>query len=67
LVDATRKSGATKAEVMQAIKDHLARMDERFSVVKRLNKAEAATQMDVLNAQYEAMEAKVWLEEEQAK
>ena len=52
---------------MQAVKDHLVRMDQRVDVVKRLYQATAATWMDVLNAQYEAMEAKAWLEEEQGK
>jgi hypothetical protein len=36
LVEATRKSGAAKAEVMREIKDHLVRMDERVELVKAL-------------------------------
>ena len=34
LVEATRKSGATKPEVVQAIEDHLVRMDERVEIMK---------------------------------
>jgi hypothetical protein len=65
LVEATRKSGATKTEVMQEIKDHLVRMDERVELVKALRQAARATQTDVLNAQYEALEARAWLAGEQ--
>jgi outer membrane protein TolC len=39
-------------------------MQERVGFVKRLHQAGAATQTDVLNAQYEALEAKARLEEE---
>ena len=58
LVEATRMSGATKPEIIEAIKQHSARMEERVGFVKRQHQAGQASQMDVLNAQYEALEAK---------
>jgi hypothetical protein len=58
LVEATRRSGATKPEIIEAIKQHSARMEERVSFVKRQHQAGGSTQVDVLNAQYEALEAK---------
>ena len=67
LVEATRKSGATKLEIVEALKQHLVRMDQHVAQVKRVYEARLAPRMDVLNAQFEAMEAKALLEEEQAK
>jgi translation initiation factor 2B subunit (eIF-2B alpha/beta/delta family) len=65
LVEATRKSGATKAEAAEALKQHQARMDERvLRIQKRLESAKA-TQLDVWNAKYEALEAKMWIQEDQ--
>lgn len=61
LLEATRKSGATKAEVMQAIKDHLARMDERVEALKARQQSDRGTELEVLNARYDALEAKAWL------
>jgi hypothetical protein len=65
LAEATRKSGATKAEIIDAFKQYVARMDERVDIMKRLHQASTLGYMDLLNAQYEAMEAKLWLEEEE--
>ena len=65
LVEATRRSGANKAEVIAALKQHVARMDDRVQRVTRLYDAQAAVLGDVLNAEYEALEAKGWLYEEQ--
>jgi hypothetical protein len=62
--EATRKSGAPESEVVKAIREYFGRMQERVGFVKRLHQAGAATQTDVLNAQYEALEAKARLEEE---
>ena len=65
LVEATRKSGATKPEVVQAIKDHLVRTDERVEIVKARQQAARAAETDVLSARYDALEARAWLAEEQ--
>ena len=67
LVEATRKSGATKPEIIEAVKQHLARMDQRVVQAKRLYEAALGPRLDVLNAQFEAMEAKALLDEELAK
>jgi hypothetical protein len=61
LVEATRKSGATKAEILAAIKQHVSRMNDRLKVVKRLHEAATVTQEVLLNAQYEALEATSWV------
>ena len=65
LVEATRKSGATKPEVVQAIKDHLVRMDERVELMKARKQAARAVETEVLSARYDALEARAWLAEEQ--
>lgn len=57
LVEATRKSGASKAEINAAIKQHVARTNRRLKIVQRLHEAAAVTLDDLLNAQYEALEA----------
>jgi hypothetical protein len=65
LVEATRKSGATKPEVVQAIKDHLVRMDERVEIMKARQQSARAVETDVLSARYDALEARAWLAGEQ--
>jgi len=50
-----------------ALKAHFLRMHTREAIVKRLNEANLATKVDILNAQYETLEANRWLEEEAAK
>jgi outer membrane protein TolC len=65
LVEATRKSGATKAEIVQAIKDHLARMDLLVEIMKQRQQSARGTALGVLNAQYDVLEAKAWLADEQ--
>jgi hypothetical protein len=67
MVEATRKSGATKAEIMQAIQAHLGRMEKRVELVKSQQRSARAIETDVLGARYDALEAKAWLAEEQAK
>jgi hypothetical protein len=63
-VEATRKSGASKPDVVQALKDHIARMDQRVEIMKARRQSARATMTAVLNAQYEALEARAWLVEE---
>jgi hypothetical protein len=65
LVEATRKSDATKPEVVQVIKDHLVRMDERVEIMKARQQSARAVETDVLSARYDALEARAWLAEEQ--
>ncbi len=65
LVEATRKSGATKPEVVQAIKDHLVRMEGRVEIMKARQQSARAVETDVLNVRYDALEARAWLAEEQ--
>ena len=67
LVEATRKSGAANADVVAAIEQHVARMDVRLRAVKRLHEATIVTHRDLLNAEYEALEAREWLLDEQQK
>lgn len=57
LVEATHKSGASQAEIAEAIKQHIGRMEQRLNRLKKLYEAQAATYGDVLNAKYEALEA----------
>jgi hypothetical protein len=64
LVEATRKSGASKPDVVQALKDHIARMDQRVEIMKARRQSARTTMTAVLNAQYEALEARAWLAEE---
>ena len=63
-VEATRKSGLMKPEVAIALKEHVARTEARVERIARLSKAGMASQSDLLNAQYKALEAKRWLQEE---
>jgi hypothetical protein len=65
LVEATCRSGATKAEITQAIKEHLVRMNERIEIMKARQQSARATELDVLNARYEALEARACLAEQQ--
>jgi hypothetical protein len=65
LVEATRKSGATKADVLREINDHIARMDERVEIMKARQQSARAVETDVLSARYDALEARAWLAEEQ--
>lgn len=64
LVDAIRKSGPSKAELLAAFEQHVSRMNARLQVVKQLHEAAAATQGDLLDAQYEALEARSWAAEQ---
>jgi hypothetical protein len=63
LLEATRKSGASQAEVTEAIKQHIARMEKRLAIVTKLHMAAAATQGDLLDAKYEAIEAQALLQD----
>jgi hypothetical protein len=63
LVEATRKSGASKAEVAEAMKEHQARMDERLRRIKAKFDAAVVTEGVVWSAEYEALEAKMWMQE----
>ena len=65
LLEATRKSGATKAEVAKELSNHLLRMDERVEIMQARQQSARATETEVLNARYEALEAKAWLVEAQ--
>jgi hypothetical protein len=65
-VDATRRSEASKAEILAALVQHVSRMNARLQVVKRLYEAATVTQGDLLDAQYEALEARSWATEQSA-
>ena len=67
LVESTRKSGASNAEVIEAIEQHIARMDGHLKVIQRLHEAAIVPHTDLLNAEYESLEAKGWLLAEQRK
>ncbi len=67
LVEAARKSGATKAEIIWTIKQHQARMSSRVALLRSYVQAGQATPIELLNGQYEALEAKAWLEEVEGK
>ena len=67
LVEATRKSGASNADFVAAIEQHIARMDARVKAVRQLHEAALMTHCDLLDAEYEALEAKAWLLDEQRK
>ena len=50
---------------MRAVKEHLARMNERVGIVEQQHEAGRASRLEVLNARYDALEARAWLAEEQ--
>src|SRR5207249_4536883 len=47
LVEATRKSGAKKPEIIEAVKQHLARMDDRVERLTKMYNTGVATHSDV--------------------
>jgi len=61
LVEATRRSGASHAELAEAIKQHVARMERRLDVVTKQQEAAVATYGEVLDAKYEVLEAQALL------
>lgn len=69
LVDATRESGAPKAELLEALKQHASLMDARAQRLAASLKAGSGniTFIDVWDAEYEALEARALLEAEQGK
>ena len=67
LAEGVKRSGATRPLAIEAVKDHVARMERRLALMKKLNDAGIATPIDLYNGQYDVLEAKAWLEEESGK
>jgi hypothetical protein len=66
-VDALRASGASKAELIVALEEHLVRTKKREARVKTQHSTAHASRMDVLAAGYERLEAEMWLNQEKAR
>jgi hypothetical protein len=67
-VDALRASGASKAELNAALDQHLVRTKNREAWVKiQYTKDATGSRMDVLAAQYDRLQAEMWLNQEQAR
>ena len=67
-VDALRASGASKAELIAALDQHLMRTKNREAGVKIQHTKDAtASRIDVLAAGYERLEAEMWLNQEKAR
>jgi hypothetical protein len=63
-VDAVRASGAGKAEVVAALELYVKRMKDMSKLVESAHQKAHATHVDVLDAQYRAAEAEMWLNQE---
>jgi hypothetical protein len=64
-LEATRRSGASKADIVDAARQHVARMDSRVERLKRMLEAETVVTNELFDAEYEALEAKRLLVEAQ--
>lgn len=62
LVEATRRSGASKEDLSEILSQHLARVNKQRELIQRLYKHGVASRLDVLDAEYEALDAKSLLE-----
>ena len=66
-VDALRATGASKAEMVAASEKYLDRMKIYENSRKGQYERDLATRADLLAAQYERLEAEMWLNQEKAK
>jgi len=66
-VDALRASGASKDEIIVALGQHLDRTRKNEVIVKNQHEAAAASHIDMLAAQYERLQAEMWLNQEKTR
>jgi hypothetical protein len=60
-VEALRASGAGKEELVKALEDYLKRMKDQVRSAEELYKTGRAPRVDLLDIQYHALEAEMWL------
>ena len=67
LLDASRAAGVDKAKLVSILEAYLQRARQRVKDTENLIKAGAASSIDHIDAQYAAIEAEMWLNEEKAR
>ena len=67
LLEASRAAGASKEKLVTILENHLHRARQRVRDAALLYKAGAITQVEMFDAEYSALEAEMWLNEEKAR
>jgi hypothetical protein len=66
-IDALRKSGATKAQMIEALEKYASNAEQCAMHAKTLEEQARGTELAVDQARYHFLEAKIWLAEEKAR
>jgi hypothetical protein len=66
-VEALRASGAGNAELVAALEAYVRTMRARVKATEELVKRDQATRVDLLDAQYNTLEAEMWLNREKTR
>ena len=67
LLEAARSAGVDKEKLVSLLESNLTRAKKRVEVAKARNQAARATLLAVMDAEYQALEAEMWLNEEKAR
>ena len=67
LLEAARSAGVDKVKLVSLLESNLTRAKKRVEVAKARNQAARATLLAVMDAEYQALEAEMWLNEEKAR
>ena len=66
-MEALRKAGAGKAEIVAAIEKHINNLKQDEALAKARKESARGTEVEIRDVQFRQLEAEIWLNEEKAR